>query len=95
MSSISTATATSRFAQGGAVSGDNKAFADLLSADLAGTYPRTESAGQSVDPVVAEADLAAVQRDGFVILPDLLSGEQLAQIRAAVTPLLDHHGRNL
>ncbi|MFN8072971.1 MAG: phytanoyl-CoA dioxygenase family protein [Mycobacterium sp.] len=76
------------------MSGDNKAFADLLSADLAGTYPRTESAGQSVDPVVAEADLAAVQRDGFVILPDLLSGEQLAQIRAAVTPLLDHHGRN-
>lgn len=71
-----------------------KAFDDLLSADLAGTYPRTESSGQNVDPAVAEADLAAVQRDGYVILPDLLSADQLASIREAVAPLLDHHGRN-
>ena len=73
---------------------DKKFFADLLSADLAGTYPRTASAGQNVDPAIADADLAAVQRDGYVILPDLLSADQLAAIREAVQPLLDRHGRN-
>jgi len=76
------------------VSVDKKFFADLLSADLAGTYPRTASAGQNVDPAIADADLAAVQRDGYVILPDLLSADQLAAIREAVQPLLDRHGRN-
>ncbi len=73
---------------------EKKLFADMLSADLAGTYPRTASSGQSVDPVVADADLAAVQRDGYVILPDLLSAGQIAEIRTAVGPLLDRHGRN-
>ena len=58
------------------MSADKKFFADLLGADLAGTYPRTVSAGQNVDPAVADADLAAVLRDGYVILPDLLSADQ-------------------
>jgi ectoine hydroxylase-related dioxygenase (phytanoyl-CoA dioxygenase family) len=65
-----------------------------LSGDLAGTYRRTESSGASVDPALAEADLAAMQRDGYVILPDLLTPAQLDEIREAVTPLLDRHGRN-
>lgn len=69
-------------------------FAHLLSADLAGTYPRTVSAGQGVDPAVADADLATLQCDGYVILPKLLSADELAEIRAAVTPLLDRNGRN-
>lgn len=70
------------------------AFDHLLNADLAGTYPRTASSGQSVDPAVADADLATVLRDGYVILRDLLSPGQRAEIKDAVTPLLDHHGRN-
>lgn len=69
-------------------------FDALLGADLAGTYPRTASSGQNVDPAVAEADLAALQRDGYVILPDLLTAEQVAGIKEAVLPLLDHKGRN-
>lgn len=69
-------------------------FSDLLSSDLAGTHRRTASSGQTVDPVVADADLARVQRDGYVIIPDLLNPDQLDEIRTAVTPLLDHHGRN-
>ena len=69
-------------------------FADLLNTDLAGTYPRTASVGQSVDPAIVDADLAAVLRDGYVILPDLLSADQLADIKRAVAPLLDRHGRN-
>jgi len=76
------------------VSVEKKTFSDLLNADLAGTYPRTASAGQTIDPAVVDADLARVQRDGYVILPDLLSADQLAGIREAVAPLLDLHGRN-
>lgn len=65
-----------------------------LSGDLAGTYRRTASSGESVGAAVGEADLAALQRDGFVILPDLLTPAELGEIRDAVAPLLDRHGRN-
>ncbi|MFD6220760.1 phytanoyl-CoA dioxygenase family protein [Nocardia asteroides] len=65
-----------------------------LGGDLAGTYRRTASGGAVVDPAVVEADLAAVRRDGFVILPDLLTADELAGIRESVTPLLNRHGRN-
>ena len=76
------------------MSADKTFFPDLLTADLAGTYPRTVSAGQGIDPAVADADLARVLRDGYVILPDLLSADQLAGIKDSVVPLLDRHGRN-
>lgn len=65
-----------------------------LAGDLAGTYRRTASSGASIDPAIAEADLAAVQRDGYVIMPGLLTTTELAEIRDAVAPLLDRHGRN-
>ena len=38
--------------------------------------------------------MACVQRDGYVILPDLLSADELAEIKQAVAPLLDRSGRN-
>ena len=69
-------------------------FARLLASDLAGTFPRTASAGDGVDPAVAQDDLARVLRDGYVILPDLLDGGELSRIREAVVPLLDRSGRN-
>lgn len=65
-----------------------------LGGDLAGTYRRTASSGASIDAKVTEADLAAVQRDGYVILPDLLTPQELDQIREAVAPQLDRRGRN-
>ncbi|MFI5781505.1 phytanoyl-CoA dioxygenase family protein [Nocardia sp. NPDC051570] len=65
-----------------------------LGGDLAGTYRRTASAGAGIDATVVEADLAAVRRDGYVILPDLLRPDELGEIREAVAPLLDRHGRN-
>ena len=76
------------------MSADKNQFADLLNGDLAGTYPRTISAGQGIDPAVADADLARVQADGYVFLPGLLGVDQLAGIKEAVEPLLDRHGRN-
>jgi ectoine hydroxylase-related dioxygenase (phytanoyl-CoA dioxygenase family) len=65
-----------------------------LGGDLAGTYRRTASGGANIDAAVGEADLAALQRDGYVILPDLLTPAELGEIRDAVAPLLDRHGRN-
>jgi len=76
------------------VGSDDASIQDLLGADLAGTYRRTVSAGTDIDPALADADLARVQRDGYVILPDLLSADELAEIEQAVTPLLDRSGRN-
>ena len=35
-----------------------------------------------------------MKRDGYVILPDLLTAAQLDEIREAVDPLLNLHGRN-
>ena len=65
-----------------------------LSGDLAGTYRRTASSGATVDPAVVDADLAEVQRSGFVILRDLLSPSELEAIRESVAPLLNRRGRN-
>jgi hypothetical protein len=65
-----------------------------LTADLARRYPATASTGASVDPAVVEADVAAVERDGFVVLEGLLTLEECEDIRTAVTPLLDQMGRN-
>ena len=76
------------------MSAEEFSFSHLLSEDLAGTHRRTVSAGESVDPAVADADLARVQRDGYVVLPDLLSAGELAAIRDAASPLLDRAGRN-
>ncbi|WP_194818787.1 phytanoyl-CoA dioxygenase family protein [Nocardia sp. XZ_19_385] len=65
-----------------------------LAGDLAGKYRRTESSGSTVDPAVVDADLAAVRRDGYVILENLLGPEQLQEIRREVRPILDRTGRN-
>ncbi|WP_067821004.1 phytanoyl-CoA dioxygenase family protein [Nocardia inohanensis] len=75
------------------MSADVSSLVDL-NGDLAGTYRRTASSGASIDPAVVDADLAAFERDGYVILRDLLTPEELAEIREAVVPLLDRTGRN-
>lgn len=65
-----------------------------LSRDLAARYPRTPSAGEQVDTAVADADLVRLASDGYVILHDLLTPAECADIRRAVQPLLDETGRN-
>ncbi|WP_067570253.1 phytanoyl-CoA dioxygenase family protein [Nocardia acidivorans] len=65
-----------------------------LAGDLAGTYRRTESSGSTVDPALVEADLAALLRDGYVILPDLITADELRAIRDDTDPLLNLKGRN-
>jgi hypothetical protein len=63
--------------------------------DLAGKHRATHSeAALQVDPDVVASDFAQLQRAGYVILPSLLDASELAHLRAALTPLLDHTGRN-
>ena len=65
-----------------------------LRRDLAGTHRATPSAGAEVDPDLVAEDLRAVRRDGYVVLTGLLDRAQVDEVRAAVTPLLHHQGRN-
>jgi ectoine hydroxylase-related dioxygenase (phytanoyl-CoA dioxygenase family) len=65
-----------------------------LRSDLAHRYKWTPSTGDSVDKAIVEADLAALDRDGFVIWENLLTTEQCRQIRDVVRPWLGHTGRN-
>lgn len=75
---------------------DRARIADLedLSLDLARRHRSGASVGATVAPSVADADLRAVERDGYVILENLLGPGECERIRAAVTPLLDRTGRN-
>lgn len=67
-----------------------------LAEDLAGTHRSTHQRAEAptVPASVTEADLAAVERDGFVIIPSLLSPSQIERIKRELSPLLLHTGRN-
>jgi ectoine hydroxylase-related dioxygenase (phytanoyl-CoA dioxygenase family) len=66
-----------------------------LNTDLAGTHKASHSAAASkVDAAVLEADMRKLERDGYVIIESLLSADQIAGIKGALQPLLDHTGRN-
>jgi hypothetical protein len=75
---------------------DDEAVTTLedLRTDMALRYKWTPSGGDSVDPAIAEADAAALNRDGYLIWENLLSPEQCREIRDEVTPWLGHTGRN-
>jgi ectoine hydroxylase-related dioxygenase (phytanoyl-CoA dioxygenase family) len=65
-----------------------------LGTDLAGRYKFTASSGATIDPAVADADLAAIERHGYIILEDLITAALCEEIKAAVRPLLSITGRN-
>jgi hypothetical protein len=65
-----------------------------LRGDLAHRHKWTPSTGSSVDNAIVEADLAALDRDGYVIWENLLSTEQCRQIRDVARPWMGHTGRN-
>ena len=67
---------------------------DELGTDLAGRYKFTASSGATIGPAVADADLVAIERDGYVILEGLLTATACEEIKAAVSPLLNRTGRN-
>ncbi|MEM7412428.1 MAG: phytanoyl-CoA dioxygenase family protein [Myxococcota bacterium] len=72
-----------------------KEAAAYFQTDLARKYPftRSEAAAQVPEAVIA-ADLETVRRDGYLVIPSLLSHDELGAIRDGVAPLLGHAGRN-
>jgi hypothetical protein len=67
---------------------------DDLKGDLARRHKRTPSGGASVDPALVDADMAALDRDGYLIWENLLGADECQQIRDTVAPWLSHTGRN-
>lgn len=65
-----------------------------LRTDWARRYRATASSGAAIDPAIVDADLAELERDGYLILEGLLTPEDCRQIRAGVTPWLAQTGRN-
>ncbi|GLZ08419.1 hypothetical protein Acsp03_58850 [Actinomadura sp. NBRC 104412] len=65
-----------------------------LTKDLARTHRATGGGDRGVEPAQVRADLAALERDGYVILTDLLGREECDELRAELTPLLGRTGRN-
>ncbi|WP_068273395.1 phytanoyl-CoA dioxygenase family protein [Aldersonia kunmingensis] len=66
-----------------------------LAGDLAGKYRSTANERvAAVDPDLVDADLAALNRDGYLILERLISAEACSEITAAIDPLLGSCGRN-
>ncbi len=66
-----------------------------LEGDHSKTYPFTVSEDAARVPAeVVDADLAAIRREGYVVLPSLLAPDEVEAIRRGVLPLLGHQGRN-
>lgn len=65
-----------------------------LRGDLARRYKWTPTGGAEVDPAVVDADMAALDRDGYLIWENLLSADECQQIKETVAPWLAHTGRN-
>jgi hypothetical protein len=67
---------------------------DDLRGDLARRHRRTPTSGASVAAAIVDADMAALDHDGYVIWENLLSADECRQIRETVGPWLSHTGRN-
>jgi ectoine hydroxylase-related dioxygenase (phytanoyl-CoA dioxygenase family) len=68
---------------------------DYSASETANKYKKTKSAAlENIDQDWLQASLQQVERDGYVIIPNVLSSAEIAGISSAVTPHLDHTGRN-
>jgi ectoine hydroxylase-related dioxygenase (phytanoyl-CoA dioxygenase family) len=67
--------------------------ADLRN-NLAGRYRSAVAAPTGVDPDVLASDLAALDRDGYVVVNNLIPSDECERIAASVDPALGPMGRN-
>ncbi|MBL4630007.1 MAG: phytanoyl-CoA dioxygenase family protein, partial [Paraglaciecola sp.] len=74
----------------------NKPTVDNYSTlETAKKYKKTQSeAHEQIEPELLTDYLSVLERDGYVVIPDVLSKNALEKIRAAVEPLLNETGRN-
>ena len=63
--------------------------------DNAGTYKQTKSQASSQIPhEVTEADLVQIEKNGYVVIEDVLSKQEIENIKQQIHPLLKNAGRN-
>jgi len=55
---------------------------------------KMDTGGHHWDPAEVDSYMEAVEENGYVIVDGLLTDAQCEEIRASVTPLLEHCGRN-
>jgi hypothetical protein len=67
---------------------------DDLRVDLAARHRATASIGATVDPAIVDADIKSLDRDGYIVLPNLLTPDECGNIRTEITSLLGPAGRN-
>lgn len=68
---------------------------DYMQLETAAKYKKTHSqAAQEIDETLIAQWMQSLHRDGYVIIPDLLSEKELEDIRSGVMPMLDNTGRN-
>jgi hypothetical protein len=65
-----------------------------LTKDLASRHKNYAPVGEQLFVEQIQVDFETLQRQGYVIIENLLSVEQIGSIRSHVSPLLDNLGRN-
>jgi len=72
-----------------------KDVSQYFNAELARKYRSTAGSQDPVDPALIDSLMAQVERDGYVILQNLFTAAEAAEMRAALEPHFHQHlGRN-
>ncbi|MBL4871377.1 MAG: phytanoyl-CoA dioxygenase family protein [Robiginitomaculum sp.] len=66
---------------------------DDLQKDIAGTF-RVDKPKRDIDPEISASDWQFLQEHGYVMIKNLISDEECAEIKKELSPLLTHTGRN-
>ena len=72
--------------------GEARAVTEFRHADLAAKYPSTAGGQEPIDPGQLEELMVSLERDGYVIIPDVFDAATVERVRADVEPLFIHDG---
>ncbi|MAD16989.1 MAG: phytanoyl-CoA dioxygenase [Alteromonadaceae bacterium] len=66
-----------------------------VAGDNAGKYPQTQSEKVKLIPEhVTQADLKHVEEHGYIVIENVLSGDEITTVKNSISPLLNETGRN-
>jgi hypothetical protein len=69
---------------------------DYSASETANKYKKTKSAAlENIDQHWLQASLQQVEKEGYVIIPNVLSPAEIDDIAAAVAPHLSRTGKNI